>query len=412
MGWGARLNSMKLRFKLLAAPSLLIGSLLHQDALGLTETQPTTIEPQLVARSYKVRVLRPSSSGKVYLLEKTDASAVLPTEGKILLIKDGTESPLMALRVVKQYPDKGSFAAKRIKRYGETRRLNRRAILASLEKAGDFFPQLPTTPEQTQELDRDLKELESKDAGLPLEADLAPPPPPVDGDLSVNPDTLEEELPNTVAFDPELDKTTTPVPNGAAESLDANREVSALAKDLRVNEDGTEYELEASSATAEDMVQFDWLGSSLGAQLGLFKNNTAEGTSVYFTGAGVRYGTTLSRYLLLRSTHLQDSLSVDTALSIYKILNFIDADAYTVAPVTLTARYNIHFSSNLYVFFYGGFNRAFVTSAVSPTDEGLAALTSFLPSAGAGLSISVGPRWEFRGDIGIDVISGGLVLRF
>jgi hypothetical protein len=117
--------------------------------------------------------------------------------------------------------------------------------------------------------------------------------------------------------------------------------------------------------------------------------------------------------LLLKSASYQDSLTGEFGVQVYKLTNHTIAnDSYTIMPLGGYLRYNIFFSQNLGVFFYGGLTKSLVTESANSTASAIASLSAFIPAAGTGLLMRVGPHWEVRGDIGIDMQAVSLMLRF
>jgi hypothetical protein len=130
-----------------------------------------------------------------------------------------------------------------------------------------------------------------------------------------------------------------------------------------------------------------------------------------YTAAGFRYGLTTMKLIFFKNSQVQDSLSPELGLYLYKSLQSAN-DTYTVMPVLATMRYNLTFGDSLTLFGYAGLLKNFVIMAFQPDGETLKNLNSFFPAIGAGLLFRVGPNWDTRVDFGTDVLSVGLVLRF
>jgi hypothetical protein len=406
----------------------------------------------ILAKTYPLRVLRRSNSNQLYLLQKSTPG--MPEVGRILLLKD-EEAPLMAFRVVKVYENWPVIAAKKIRGYSsDFRHLPRGEIFSAVEKLADIdFDKTRVAAAQGDEpggsnaagLDADkdaasgteLAEMETAEKvlrdGLPDAAGgesvakaAAPQRPP---------------LPQTLPFDPVLDGGPTPGERpseerklsedevlgdkGALSALDGNDDVlndaeaRALAANPRLRSGaGLNTEEFGSDPAdlaliAEEVHGFDIFRSSLSLGFGYFKNVGATGAAISPAGAQLRYGYNLGNMLLLKRAAYQDSLTLEGGIQLYKLTNYaVNNDAYTVLPFNLGLRYNIYFSSNTALFLYGGLTKSNVMEAANGSAEAVAILGGFIPSAGGGLLIRVGPHWEVRADIGIDMQALGLVLRF
>jgi hypothetical protein len=356
-------------------------AIVEKDAAPAEQFKQSELPP-IEARTYPVKVVRRSNSNRVYLFD--DVSGGKPATGRIILLKREAEN-IMAFRVLKSYPETQQFAARRVRRYGRYRILDRGEAFRAVEKIGDIA--LEALGEQDK---ADLKELEGGGgAGEPTR-----PGDPVS--------SATGPLPETTAYDPELDAGTSPPPDGAVDSDDARSEPLGFGDD-----DG------ASALTVDEVFPLDMNNFWLTAQFAFLRNNGNQGGSSYYAGGGLRYAITLGRMLMLRTSGIQDSLSVEGGLFYYKILNFlVSNDAYNVIPMVFTGRYTINLGEGFGLFFYGGMvhNRAMASSQA--TDEGLALLGTSLPAGGGGLIFRVGPNWDARVDLGIDMIGTGLMLRF
>jgi hypothetical protein len=165
--------------------------------------------------------------------------------------------------------------------------------------------------------------------------------------------------------------------------------------------------------TVDEVHPIEVNSHSMSAQFGFFRNNASSGGSAYFAGAGLRYALTIGKMILLRRAQVQDSLAIELGAFLYKAIHFdVANDAYTILPLVGTLRYNVLLSENFGVFLYGGMVKSQVTSSAQATDSALGALSQAMPAAGGGLIFRVGPNWDARVDLGIDMIGGGLMLRF
>ena len=361
-----------------------------------TVPSPASTLPEIEARDFSVKVVQRSKSAKIYLFD--DLSDAKTRAGKILLLRQESNL-IMAFRVLKTYPDKKQFAAKRVRRYGEVQVLEPQAAYMALEKVGDVVIPPPTAQDKA-----DLKELEAG-PNASVSSDAAPPP---TADSTSNPPPLAP-IPEVQAYDTDLDAATTPPPAGAADS-----ENSGAKKSGEEEEDALAH----LGAAIDEVNSIDTNRQWLTAGIGYLRNNTVSGSPAYYAGLGLRYGLTLGKMLFLRRAHVQDSVAAEAGAFYYKILNYNnqEGNAYEVLPLIGTFRYNILFSENFGIFFYAGIVQNMVTSVAGGTEAEQAqyksALHSTFPAAGGGLLFRVGPNWDARVDLGIDQATLGLVLRF
>jgi hypothetical protein len=140
---------------------------------------------------------------------------------------------------------------------------------------------------------------------------------------------------------------------------------------------------------------------------------STTGDSYFFSSGSIRYGLNLGRRVLLNSSKIQDSVTLEIGFYLFKAINFGTlGDAYTILSVPGTLRYNLMYSENFGLFFYAGILQPLVISASSASDLGLAALGATQIAGGGGLLFQLGPSWYTRIDLGIDNIGMALVLRF
>lgn len=320
--------------------------------------------PEIEARTFAVNTQRRSISNRVYLFNDVTDAKTRP--GKILLLRKENAN-VMAFRVLKTYPDKKQFAATVVKKYPDIEKLEVESSFLGIEKVADVFP--PPTPEQNQQDALDIGELESAENET-------------NSGTEVDTSDLDDGL------------------------------VPPKAGPLRLDEDELEPD-DMSPLVVEEVNEYDvdshWLSTLTGISL-----NSARyggGVAYYMTG-GLRYGLSLGSMVFLSGTSLQDSIVLEASASIYKVISdfVIRNDGYTVMPVEAAMRYNILFGENLSLFFYFGWLRNFVLAAT--TDEGYFALSTGFPAGGGGLMFRIGPKWHIRFDIGYEMTSGGLVLRF
>ena len=340
----------------------------------------------IIARTYDISIVRRSQSNKMYLID--DPTTDAPKEGKILLLKEDRK-PVMGLRVMKSYPDKKEFAAKRIRMYGDYTILDEGDEYAAIEKVGDLLAPPPTAQDKA-----DIKELET-----PQDSDAVSPR-TKEPDVKNTSQPVPSPGPSVLPYDPELDKGSSPSPTSDSAPADQ----SATEDDSLKN------------VTLDDVVPLDPHTQWLSAELGFLNNNipaTTGGTSGsgYFPGGGFRYGVSIAKMVFLKKATIQDSITPEVGVFFYKLLGQSN-DAYAVMPLIGTLRYNIIFSQNFGFFLYGGVVQNVVLSASSPVTGAVSGLSSFLPAAGGGILFRVGPSWYTRLDAGIDTIGLGLVLRF
>jgi hypothetical protein len=304
--------------------------------------------PDIEARTYPVQVERRSKSTRVYLFnthfsistETVDNPPVeLPQVGRLVLLRnDGV--PAMAFRVLKDYPEKKQFAAKWLRRYGETKRLERGQEFEAVEKISD----LVNTPLTAQD-QNDLQELESPPPPAPLaepspspmpaplpspvepsppEANAAIEPPPDENPPPVEPppapleeptpapepspeaaitepqeEAIPKPVPPTEAYDPELDAGTSPPPKSTTKNAE--------------EETGELNDLSSIMVEEHHLIERDINAISLGA--GYYRNNSATAGATFYTPGGLlRYSRTLRRIVYFNKKNLQDSISFDGAL--------------------------------------------------------------------------------------------------
>lgn len=382
------------------------------------DTADATHLPEIEAKTFNVAVKKRSRSGHVYLFDRYDSEPL--QVGRLVLLRDG-DQPVMAFRVLKDYPEKNQFAGKWLRRYRGLQQLQPDQQFLAVEKLADVV-----APPLTSQDKADLKELEGEalPAPPPSGAEAAPAtpqtapstPPAPQATASPAPPGPEGQPPSTATNEPVPAESLPPPAPNPAKSHDAEN----LAPELTAAD---ERELDdLKSITAEELVPLDrdkyW--ATLG--LGFFRNNgsTPSSKSGYLTGLDMKFAKTLKQYLYFKKKDLQDSIAVEAGLGYYKLISYaVQGDAFTVVPFTVTARYNLLFSENLGVFGYLGFNKNFVASSSSPNDPSNAAvstasdqLNSFQPAFGVGGLFRVGPSWYIRTDVGYDLLGIALLLRF
>ena len=155
--------------------------------------------------------------------------------------------------------------------------------------------------------------------------------------------------------------------------------------------------------------------NALSFEFGLIHTQALDGSSVYYSAGGVRYSLVLGQMIFEKAATTQDSLMLELGAFYYGISGYITSggnDSYTVVPVTGTLRYTVLLSEMFGFFLYGGAVKNFVFQTTNATEAAKATLAQIFPAAGAGLLIRIGPSWEARAEAGIDMLAGGLVIRF
>lgn len=392
---------------------------------------------EIEAKTFSVKTNRLSQSKHVYLFDAPNAEK--PTVGRIILIKKNWE-PVMAFRVIKDYPGKNQFAAKMLKHYGAHHEIEPGENFDAIEKVADVAAGggvATSAPLETGDI-QDLIELEGNPSAPKPQAaepvrkiaatDELPPPPspaPLKAALHASNDTDLDSLDRAVSVAPTpaaSEPATIPPPN-----IDpvATAQVKTPPKPDIIPELGSTHlppdeappinRTPAEGEMAIEEVQIiDIYRSWLTGGFGILRNRGPADGFVYFGGGGVRYGYSIMRGMLLQTPDFQDSLAVEAGVFLYKVLNFqSDNNAYSVMPLIGTLRYNIFLNESFGFFLYGGLNQNLVlATAGEATDEGKQILASLLPAAGLGFIFRIGPNWDTRIDFGLDAIGAGLMLRF
>jgi len=356
--------------------------------------------PNIEASTYSVKIVRKSTSGKVYLFE-LETTDVLPKTGRIFLLKRDASS-VMAFRVLKIYPQNKTYAAKRVRRYGKNKSLESGETFLAVEKESDLAPPAPTRQDQS-----DLHELEKK------EQTFSETKPDSKSQKDSQKDLKEEPKENlkVLPFDPELDTPTSPPPSDKTKDKEDPSVIHALDETSK----DTEETESPSVISVEEPQLIDHYRHWLTAGLGYVINMAPPSTGGYypFTSGNFRYGYTLGKTLFFSQPKMQDSIALEGGFFLYKAINFATAnDSYTITSLSATLRYNIQFSESFGIFLYGGMLYGYVVASAQGQSSVIAALSTLLPAAGAGLLLQIGPGWYTRLDMGFDNIGLSLVLRF
>ncbi len=372
------------------------------------------------ARTFQTTIVRVSASGSMVIIDAP--GVVAPPLGRVILLRQGT-SPVMGMRVVKLYPGKTEFAAKKVRAYGSVQSLAMSESYESVEKLGDVVPQ--SLPALTAADRADLKEVET---GLSSATDelgdpIAPPPPEGELDELGDPiaasnngepppppppvlDTLGEDPGGPLkAPEPAENMASAPTPEGENEGDEIDHRLS----DLEVRE------------TQDYTPNYQWFTLGSGMFLGTdFETESAT----FFMGATARYQIDLGHRLLTESSSIQDALSLEGGFGYYTVQGYAEVDdeglgvdEYRIIPLIGTLRYTLWLNDSFGVFAYAGLTKNFVTVVAPATnaldaEDALALLSASKTSFGAGMMFQVGPSWFARLDAGTDFLGAGVVLAF
>jgi hypothetical protein len=342
-----------------------------QTQAQVNDQQPL---PDIEAKLRQLKVLKSSTSKRVYLLDLAplaDAAAAAdsaekPPERKILLLRHGDEN-IMALRVLRDIHGTNQVIAKKIKQYGDYVALDIGQEFFAIEKISDVIPPPPTPQEKVE---------------------------------------MAEVEPEPLAYDPDLDKGTSPDPDGSDD------------EDPRKKEEDEDARLGAS--IEEKVVPFEpqrhWLTVAFGAL-----RNTPDGdfqSARYYMGGGIRYGYDVGRRIFNTRDDRLDTFTIEGSLFYYSVsgLDSTDSstalDTYTLTPIELTGRYTYYYNEDFGLFAYGGFMKNFVMSSQNSTADRVSNLSLPVPAIGVGALLRFGPQWYTRIDVGLDMISANLMIRF
>ncbi len=439
--------------------------------------------PKIRAKNYDATFERKSKSTRVYLFNEQESASA--KEGKIILIREKEkekEIPLMAFRILKLYPEKKQFAARKIKHYGKFRNLKTGETVHAIEKISDLTappltnddklelkeledaamppPAAPDTPTPNEPSTNDVLDQMLENPAPPAEPLPEPPPPetssqatPSESSPSENPSDseidqmlAEGEKKSAEAETAPLPTEESPPPVESAEVATPSPPQEDFDQDLdekkpnenegdqnkkgifAANESENEgfivdedEEIGEKGITVEQPLTLDpykhWLSFSFGS----LKNLGSEGQTIYYTGAGLKYGMNIAKTIFFRNFGIQDSLTLEGGAFLYKVLSYnVDTpqDTYTVVPLSIIGRYNIALGETFGIFGYAGFVKNLVIGASfsDPNDQNFInnqiRLASLFPTFGGGLLFHLGPNWDTRVDMGLDLLGVGLALRF
>lgn len=375
---------------------------------GLSGASSAVSTPEIEAKVYSVKVVRPSRSGRVYLIQKDDPGN-LPEPGRIFLLKDSF-NPVMGFRTLKNYPSRNQIAAKKVRVYPNYDALVRDSRYRSYEKTGE----ISVVPPQTAQDLEDLSDLESS-GDLSLEQT---PPPPEAAPETVAP--LEEppaplESPSEPALEStssmDLEPSNPPPP---LEEAPASTPVPTTA----VTDPG-EQNVEINDEDEEDEEsQRDHFPHWLTVDFGGFRKLITQPQVIpgpgFQRGAGIRYAKNVAYGLFSSKAFQSDSLSLEGGFFYYKAAGDVNgrSKSYTLMPLIATGRYNLPLNDRWSFYVYGGLYYHLVIGNVGATDAELAQIGVVAPAGGIGFIVQTGPNWYLRLNLGMESIAGGVVLRF
>lgn len=347
--------------------------------------------PDIEAQVFDVELSDWSSNQRVYLFEDLDALA--PPPGRIILVRRDDQN-VLAFRVIRSYGDRQQFAAAVVRIYelGAVEIGDRLTGIYKIRDLSDSF-------DDVEGFEDELNEVEDAEGIAISEGEEESYPDIEDEDVAEEPEPRDlPELPSVMAYDPDLDAGSSPPPLGAVDSE---------TQDIDLASDFNPY-------AVDEIRPFDTDRHWLSANIGFFKNSTSnDQQNGMYSGAGLRYAYMVGRQVLVDTPLVQDSFAAEIGLANYTVANFEDeTDSYSVLPIHATLRYNLLLQEDLSAFLYGGILKNQVLSSVEGTAQAESSLSSFLPALGAGLMFRIGPKWHIRADVGMDLIGGGLVLRF
>lgn len=358
---------------------------------------PEKIKP-IEAEDFKVRAVRKSRSGRVFLFE--DPTENRPHPGKVLLIKSDKEE-IVAVRVLKNYPAR--FAARVVLKFKEPalntdyralKKLGDKiiAMIKERERQGKDLNETQTDEELAKEVAPDDNEL---DRGIPL------PQPKATGKKRTKP--VSQPRANNQGPAPLFSKEGLEL---TSESIEVAEEDEPFA-DLDVNE---ETVLEPKN-------------HALSLEYGSFKSVDKVGDPASYSGVGARYSYNAFRNVIFKKKHLQDMITAEAGLFYYTITGFVRADdRVSVFPLALTARYNLLLGETFSFFGYLGLAHNFASSGSAEAglnetqlvefNNGMNFLQSTKAAVGVGAMMKIGPSWAIRVEYGTDIFGIGAVLKF
>lgn len=355
------------------------------EATPVPEGEPTlperpSPEPEaapIEAKAYDLKTVRPSKSNRVYLFEKEVPE--YPEIGRIFLLKDN-ESPVMAFRTLRIYPDTKQIAAKKIRTYPGKKALAPDSTYRAFEKVGDLVVTRPSEEDLS-----DLAELESQ--ALPA----LPAPEGVEGRVNAPSGGAKTEV-------DESGQARGAAPGERKNGLHEKKEVDETADEIDEEED----EIKESGI-------FDYFPNMISTEFNFIRNTSTPGSTLK-TGVSLRYARAMNYRIFQIQYKKPDSLWIEGGLSYFTASG--DGESLTIMPITGALRYDAPLNETVSFFVYGGlvYNAVVGETGASKADQAKA--TGFAPALGVGTMIQTGPNWYIRVNLGLDNIGFGLVLKF
>jgi hypothetical protein len=409
--------------------------------IGLPVTQARSeILPDIEAHQFKIMPLEKSRTGRVYRF-KVDAEQ-LPKPGAILLIEEN-DKPTMAFRVLNTDFDRSEFVAKRVRRYDPPGELKLNERYKTFEKIGDLVTPPPPEgglydPTAKPMLDpnpgKDLINPNAQPAPVPTldpfvpgtgtppttvipATPATPPPATMDAAAAATSAASPEPAPAKKAldvekYDDDLDSSTSP------RNL---KEDAGIEKTPKVDSEGNDDEALDLDLEVKEHKIINPYDHVLGVSFGAYKdltnsslgNDNAGGFSIY-------YSNITDRALFFRGKVPQDSLSLEYGISYYSLDNVNGHnDDYTLLPIRIDLRYDLHLNETFSPFFYVGaqFNWVVGNAAANPATIDIdqrtySKLNGFGPNIGVGTFYNIGPQWYLRADLGLDRMTVGLAVKW
>ena len=374
------------------------------------------VKPKIYTRSFDVKVIRPSRTGKIYLIEnKTDE---LPQTGRVILLKQNKQ-PAMGFKVLKTYPSSREFAAKKIRTYPGHETLDQQGEYRAFEKVGDVAPPPPVISDGEQQ---DIDELEKEENLNEGESTPAPVDPITGGTSQLAPST-EPGFESFAEQDSGQDKKK----SGKDEPLTENDFQSpedAPTSDEKIEIENTiqttpkpfpkkQQDLEINND--EEHQKREYFPNRITLDIGLIRSPDLPVGSSYSMSAGVL----LSRKLSISRYVKQNGLALEGGLSYYKVSGVVTDDlgaettkSFTVIPIRGTLRYDYYLNDSLELYLYGGLHYHQVAANLGVTDEEMSNITRLTPALGVGAFLVTGPSWYLRLNLGYDSWGIGAALKF
>lgn len=249
---------------------------------------------------------------------------------------------------------------------------------------------------------------------------LEPPPPENPAPLSADNEAAPPPPPEAVNSAPEE-----PPPLESTEEEEGQKKAEPGNPDLEEEDD-------MSSLTVTEVPIYDKFTHWFTVGFGFFSSLDQNAGTAYYVGTGLRFAKTISKMQWEAKAPYQGTWALEGGIYYYKVFDFVllndnrDAagDSYSVLPLIATVRHNLRFTENFGLFAYAGliYNYVYVHTAGSLSETQLESATELLRggfggtglglAAGVGMNFMIGPNWETRIDLGLDVIGLGLMLRF